>query len=86
MKTTIELPENLLIAAKQHAAAHRTTLKVLIESGLRRELEQAARETKSPKIRWITAKGGLPRGLDVSDRSQMIEWSTRERSKLLRRK
>lgn len=38
MKTTIELPDELLISAKQRAAQQRTTLKNLIERALRREL------------------------------------------------
>lgn len=38
MKTTIELPDQLLIEAKAVAARRRTTLKAMIENGLRREI------------------------------------------------
>ena len=38
MKTTIELPEPLFAQAKQYAQAHHTTLKSLIEQGLRRAM------------------------------------------------
>ena len=38
MKTTIELPDRLLIEAKAVAAKRRTTLKAMIEHSLRREL------------------------------------------------
>ncbi len=38
MKTTIELPDELLIEAKAVAARRRTTLKAMIENGLRREI------------------------------------------------
>ena len=38
MKTTIELPDDLLLSAKQKAASQRTTLKCLIERALRREV------------------------------------------------
>lgn len=41
MKTTIELSDELLVAAKKHAAEHRTTLRALIETGLLRELAVA---------------------------------------------
>jgi hypothetical protein len=39
MKTTLELPDDLLIAAKSAAARRRTTLKALVEHALRREIE-----------------------------------------------
>ena len=35
MKTTIELPDELLVAAKQRAAELRCTLNTLVERGLR---------------------------------------------------
>lgn len=35
MKTTIDLPEDVLRAAKVHAAQHQTTLKELVVQGLR---------------------------------------------------
>lgn len=38
MKTTIELPDQLLVAAKAVAAQRRTTLKAMLEHALRREI------------------------------------------------
>jgi hypothetical protein len=38
MKTTLELPDALLIEAKTAAARRRTTLRALVESALRREI------------------------------------------------
>jgi hypothetical protein len=40
MKTTIELPDELLTEAKAAAARRRTTLKAMIEHALKRELRQ----------------------------------------------
>ena len=78
MKTTVELPDDLLIRAKKRAAETRTPLRVLIERGLRRELASTSaggRVRHAPrKITWIVAPGGLPPGLDVSDRSSMHDW------------
>jgi hypothetical protein len=76
MKTTIELPDDLLIAAKKRAAETRTTLRELVERGLRRELQGDGnqRPRKRRKIRWVTSKGGLPPGLDISSREKMYEW------------
>ena len=79
MKTTVELPDELLIAAKRRAAETRTTLRRILERGLRRELAApAANRAAKRKIRWVTAKGGLPPGLDVQDRAAMLEWLRRQ--------
>ena len=78
MKTTVELPDDLLIRAKKRAAETRTPLRVLIERGLRRELASSSAHNRawraSRKIRWVVAPGGLPPGLDVSDRSSLFNW------------
>ena len=76
MKTTIELPDELLIAAKKRAAETRTTLRELVARGLRRELQGDGKQKpkKRRKIRWVTSPGGPPPGLDVSDREKMHEW------------
>ncbi len=74
MKTTVEIEDDLLVATKKHAAEQRTTVRALIENGLRRELGVPAASVKSsPVIRWVTVAGGLPKGMDARDRSKMIE-------------
>ncbi len=40
MKTTIDLPDTLLEEARRVAAARATTVKALVEAGLRRELRE----------------------------------------------
>ena len=80
MKATVELPDELLIQAKKHAAEHRTTIRALIESGLRNELtRKPAGNGRPKKIRWVTIPAGLPRGLDLSSRAKMMEFVVRER-------
>lgn len=83
MKTTIELPEDLFVAAKKEAAERRVTLKVLVESGLRRELAAGRpgkpSAGKRPRIRWVTVPGGVPPGVDVADRGSLYDFSTKER-------
>jgi hypothetical protein len=81
MKTTIELPDDLFVAAKKRAAELRQPLRALIERGLRAELGrgQAGREAKPRKLRWVTVAGGLPAGADVGDREAMHEWLRRQR-------
>lgn len=41
MKTTIDLADALFLSAKQHAQQHQTTLRALVEEGLRHVLHQA---------------------------------------------
>ena len=81
MKTTVELPDDLLLQAKRKALETKTTLREIMERALRRELMQVGgRPTRRPRrIRWVTSAGGLPPGLDLSDRSKMWEWLYRSR-------
>lgn len=77
MKTTVDLPDELLIRAKKRAVETRTPLRALIERALRRELASSAgrRTRRIPrKIKWVVAPGGLPPGLDISDRSSLDDW------------
>ena len=49
MKTTLDLPDELLIEAKAVAARRRTTLKAMVEHALRREIAPAVQlDTDSP--------------------------------------
>jgi hypothetical protein len=73
MKTTIDISDDLLIAAKKRAAEERTSLKAVIERGLRAELKRR-RVPARPRIRWVTVDGGLAPGLDVSDRAAMHDY------------
>ena len=50
MKITVEIQDELLIEAKKHAAEHRTTVRALIENGLRHELG---------------GRGGVPQGQEA---------------------
>jgi len=76
MKTTIVL----LTAAKKLAAERRTTLRSLVERGLRRELGESESRAAGRRrtIRWVTVKGGLAPGLDVADRARMMNWCYRD--------
>jgi Bacterial antitoxin of type II TA system, VapB len=56
MKTTIELSDALLAQARQHARARHTTLKALIEQGLRAVLTKEEEE-KPFKLRDMSVDG-----------------------------
>lgn len=77
MKTTIELPDDLFIAAKRRAAEDRSTLRAIIERGLRAQLRRpqvGPTRTGRSTIRWVTVDGGVPPGVDLADRAAMHDW------------
>jgi len=81
MKTTVDLPDDLFIAAKKRAAELRQPLRALIERGLRAELGRGASHHKAERrtVRWVTVAGGLPPGVDVADRAAMHDWLRQQR-------
>ena len=76
MKTTVEIPDELLIEAKKRAAELRRPLRSLIEEGLRTILagDVGVGRSRRREIEWITVDGGLPPGLDLADRAAMHDW------------
>lgn len=82
MKTTIDLPDDLFVAVKRRAAADRTTVRAIVERGLRQQLrapKPATRRAGAARIKWVTVDGGPPAGLDVSDRAAMHDRLRRDR-------
>jgi hypothetical protein len=72
MKTTLDLPDELFVAAKKRAAEERRPLRDLVASGLRQQLHGPSRQQRPARaIRWVTVKGGLPEGVNVADRDRM---------------
>jgi hypothetical protein len=79
-KTTVELPEELMVAAKKRAAETGGTLRQLLERGLRQELRRPAPVSRRRRaIRWVTVPGDLAADLDLADRSATHEWVRRRR-------
>jgi len=74
MKTTLDLPDELLIQAKKAAAEQRRPLRAIVEEGLRLVLGGVHRPPRKREVRLITVKGGLPRSLDLSSREKMHDW------------
>ena len=69
MKTTIEISDALLRAAKRLAAERDTTLRAIVETALRRHLEAASHPAAArPRLRRHSFRGrGLQPGLSESD-------------------
>ena len=61
MKTTLDLPDELLIEAKATAARRRTTLRAIVEHALRREIIALSGESDTESDVFIeTTPDGLP--------------------------
>jgi len=67
MKTTLDLPDTLLIAAKALAAQRKTTLKAMVEHALRREI--APLETLAPDSPYEVGPFGI---LSLKKRSEAL--------------
>ena len=72
MKTTIEIQSELLRKAKETARREGTTLRALVEEGLRSAMASRAKPRRRKKFRMVTFKGdGLQPGIDFSNWEQI---------------
>ena len=79
MRTTVQLDDQLLRAAKQRAAQTGRTLKAVIEDALREAL--ARRDTPAPqsRVRLKTFKGkGVQPGVDLDDTASLLDLMERD--------
>jgi len=68
MKTTIDISDPLLEEARKLAAREGTTVKALVEQGLRRVVSERRRSSRAFQLRKATFKGnGLQPGVDSLD-------------------
>jgi hypothetical protein len=74
-RTTVRLPEDLLVRAKRKAAAEGRTLTSLIEDGLRLVVADNQKPTKSKRVMPPISKatGGPMPGLDLANLSSLQE-------------
>ena len=75
MKTTVELDDALLKMSKATAVKESTTLKALIEEGLRlillRREQQASRQEKPITLPVCSQGGGVHSGVNLNDGSDL---------------
>jgi len=72
MKTTIEIQSELLRKAKEAARKEGTTLRSLVEEGLRRVLAERTAPKRKRRFRMVTFRGdGLQPGIDFSNWEQI---------------
>jgi hypothetical protein len=73
MRTTLDLEDALLRAARKLAADRGTTLTAVIEQALRQHLMQAAKPARPFRLRLLIKKGRLHPGVDVADRDSLYD-------------
>ena len=78
MKTTIDIPDDLLLAAKRRALEARSSLRELVTRGLRAELAGArGPRRKRHRLKLVTVRGPLASGLDLASREAMHDFLRR---------
>ncbi len=71
MRTTIDINDALLVAAKSHAARNKKTLKAVVEQALREFLSGSSRSpSDAPPIPIFRGRGVQP-GVDLTDNAAL---------------
>jgi hypothetical protein len=73
MRTTVRLPEALMIQAKKEAQRRGKTVTSLIEQGLRLVLKQPEDPRKKFVLPVSSATGGLLPGIDLSNSAALLD-------------
>lgn len=74
MRTTINLPEELLAQVKKLAAASHSTVTALIEDALREAVAKPRRKRPKKRVDLRTyGKQGLLPGVDIDDTASLLE-------------
>lgn len=86
VKTTVELNDALYRAAKKMAVDRGTSLREMIEAGLRREMERpgrAGRRRIPQPGEWPQAPAplDLPADVNLADRTSLWAWIERDRGR-----
>jgi hypothetical protein len=74
MRTTINLPDDLILQAKKAALEAHTTLTEIIGDALRAALAKRRRKTPRKEFKLTTfGKGGVLPGVDLDDTSALLD-------------
>lgn len=73
MRTTLDLNDHLLKAARVKAASEGRTLTAVVEEGLRLLLGRSRRSGPAYRLRWVTRRGTEPPEVDVADRDALYD-------------
>jgi plasmid stability protein len=74
MRTTINLPDDLLKSLKRRAAERGTTVTALIEDSLRAALAERSPRARPEPVRLKTyGQGGFQPGVDLDDSAALLD-------------
>lgn len=74
MRTTMDLPDHLMVLAKQRAAAEHTSLREVMAEALARYLQSASASPSRFMVPVdLQSRGGLLPGIDPVDSSALLE-------------
>jgi len=74
MRTTINLPDDLILQAKKAALETDTTLTEIIANAVREALARREKKTRQKDLRLVTyGKGGVAPGVDLDDTSSLLD-------------
>ena len=73
MRTTLDLNDHLLKAARRKATNDGRTLTAVVEEGLRLLLGRSRRSGPPFRMHWVTRRGTQPPAVDVADRDALYE-------------
>ena len=74
MRTTVNLPDDLLARLKRQAAEQGTTVTALIEDSLRASFGRRRRKEKGDRIKLTTfGRKGLQAGVDLDDSAALLD-------------
>jgi hypothetical protein len=73
MRTTLDLDDRVLSAAKRRAAEQGTTLTAFVEEALAVALLPAQKGAARYHLEWQTVRGRLLPGVDVADRDSLFD-------------
>jgi hypothetical protein len=73
MRTTIDIDDRLLAAARRRAAENGTTLTAFVEHALAASLARRPSAAKSYQLAWKTHPGRTLPGVDLTDRDRLFE-------------
>jgi hypothetical protein len=74
MRTTINLPNDLILQAKKAALEADTTLTEIIANAVREALGRREKKTRQKDLRLVTyGKGGVAPGVDLDDSSSLLD-------------
>jgi len=90
MRISFRLDDESARRLRAEARERNTTMTAIIKEAFHKHYERVfghpfgsdparSKQGRKRRIRWVTSTGGLPRKLDLSDRSKMWEWIQKDR-------